>query len=307
MKNVLILGAAGFLGSMLSEQLAKECNVIAFDRKIPSELHCHHKIEADFVSFNGYCQIFSEYKIDTVYHLISTTTPLNSTDNSIKELVENVIPTVHLLDAMTEAGVQNLIFASSGGTVYGEGINVLHSTADPRNPICSYGIQKSTIEQYLALYNRFHGLRCITARVSNPYGVCTNKQRTQGVIPIFINKLFDNESITVYGNARRDYIYIDDVINALILIGKYKGSKTVFNVGTGKSYATSDIIEIIESRANKKFSDILYKDIRKCDVMENLLNISDTTKELGWSPVYKTIEDGIEIVLREMNKLSAEE
>lgn len=287
METCLVLGAGGFLGKNLCRQLTNEYKVIAYDlRRAPEleDINNLEMIEGNFVETQDFSSVLKG--VNKVFHFISTTIPSEDTSHIEKEIIENVVPTVRLLNNMVECGVKEIIFASSGGTIYGETGDRINKITDKLNPICSYGVQKKVIESYLEFFGLYHGINYKIVRISNPYGIGQSPQKPQGVIPIFIYRLFNNEPITVYGdgNNQRDYIYMSDLIDALIKVAKYNGNEHIFNIGSGQAHSLHEIIELITKQSGLKFSDIIYKDIRKCDVSKNLVDISITQKELDWSP-----------------------
>lgn len=298
--NILVLGGCGFIGSFLVKRLQKEHNVVIYDRCEPAYEFCGKSIIGNFAEEQNFYEILVENRIDLVFHLISTAIPSDGTEAIEQEILTNVIPSVRLFEAMVKANVKRLIFSSSGGTVYGESLGRPHKVEDKTAPICSYGIQKNSIENYIALYNLYYGMEFIVARISNPYGVWKQQNRLQGIVPIFIRKLLDDEPITVFGDTKRDYIYIDDVIDAFMCMIEYEGAERVFNVGTGTATSISEIIEIIEEQVGKKFSQIEYKDIRKCDVQENVLDVAMPMEALQWNLKWENIEDGIVCVICQM-------
>ena len=292
MEKVLVLGSCGFLGNRLVSELIKSCDVVGYDRLPISsvkESERYNYICGNFTDEQNFKEILLENKITAIYHLISTTTPQEGTSLIEREIKDNVIPTVRLLDAAVECGVNKIIFTSSGGTVYGDNGD-LHSENEVTNPICSYGVQKMTIEAILRLYSHVHNLKVRIARIANPYGALMREGQTQGIIPIFLKKLYSNEGVTVYGNTKRDYVHVFDVIRALESLLWYEGKEQVFNIGSGKGIYLKDLIRILEELSGKKFASIQYKDIRGCDVLENALDISLTAKELNWKPEISLIE-----------------
>lgn len=299
MKKCLVLGAGGFIGKNLCKELAKTNRVIAFDIIRPLELENINNIEiivGNFVEKQDFSDVL--HGVDKVFHFISTTLPSEDTSHIDREIIENVVPTVRLLESMVKCNVNEIIFASSGGTVYGEMEGNSNKVTDPLNPICSYGVQKKVIESYLEFYGLYYGINHKIVRISNPYGIGQNPNKPQGVIPIFIYRLFQGKPITIYGdgNNQRDYIYMDDLVRALVKVAEYKGEQHIFNIGSGNAHTLHEIIDIIIEKSVMDFPEITYIDIRKCDVSKTLLDISVTMKELGWSPQV-SIRDGISYVL----------
>jgi UDP-glucose 4-epimerase len=177
-----------------------------------------------------------------------------------------------------------MVFVSSGGTVYGESQGQPHRCGDSMWPICSYGMQKAAIEQFLQLYDGAGEVRCKICRVSNPYGVMPQRGRTQGIIPILLRCLLNGQPITLFGETVRDYIFISDVTEALIAVADYGGSENVFNVGSGVGTGLHALTRLLEERSGLTFSAVDEQPIRTCDVHESVLDISDTVRLLGWTP-----------------------
>lgn len=291
MKNILVLGANGFIGSHLVNKLRETNEVIGYGRGAQSKHNCRVFLERNFVEENEWKTILSEYNIDTIYHFISTTSPAVGTAKIESEIADNLLPTLRLLEAMKGTNANRIIFASSGGTIYGNG-NSPHKTADPLHPISSYGVQKVTIEAYLEFYHRIYGLKCLIARIANPYGLILSQNRTQGIIPIFLRCLLEHKPVVIFGNTIRDYIYIDDVVDALIKLGHYCGINTIFNIGTGIGTELQYLVVLLEQITGKHFAQIIQNPQRSCDVLENILDVSETENTLQWR--YKTeLEQGI--------------
>lgn len=300
MKNVLILGANGFIGRRLMDRMPDGVCTIGYGKSCPQwESNIGVFVRGDFVTEKHMAQILTSYEIDTVYHLISTTVPIPGTSCVMKEMEENVIPTIRLLDAMVQAGTKRIVFASSGGTIYGESGGYPHIESDPVKPVCSYGVQKAVIEHFLQLYHHEHGIICRIARIANPYGVTDQSQRTQGIIPILMKELLKKNPITLFGETIRDYIYIDDVADALVKVGDYLGEESIFHIGSGSGISLSQLVEIIEECTGKQFSEIRKCPIRSCDVRESILNVERTGRLLNWKPVI-SLREGIQITWSEI-------
>ena len=170
----LVLGSNGFIGSNLVKQLMKEkCDLRLFDLKLNKDNNLiHNNIEYIQGEFGIDCDFDALTKdIDIVYHLISTTIPSSNIGYNI-EIQQNVMGTIKLLDSCVKNKIKKIIFISSGGTVYGKSKGIPFKEDDCTNPICSYGIQKLSIEKYIQLYNNMYGLDYRIIRLANPYGYC---------------------------------------------------------------------------------------------------------------------------------------
>lgn len=295
--KILILGAAGFIGTNLSLRLLQNDNqLILFDRtgslyipqiqkaKDEKKLVC---IEGSFTDIskqeNGWMNSIPNLsKVKTVYHLISTTCPTNSNKNTAIEMEENVLSTIHFLDACVDAGVEKVIFLSSGGTVYGSEHTGFCSEEQEAFPITVYGAQKLTIEKLLYLYYKMYHLDYRIVRLSNPYGPYQKTNGVQGVVSTFTWNAMQNFPIKVYGDGSvvRDYIYIDDAIEGILRIADWEGKYRLYNLGSGQGHTVTQVIDIIKQIFNKEI-DIQYLPSRPVDVPVNILNISRFEKDFG--------------------------
>lgn len=302
MKRILIMGANGFIGTQLVKKLVLRNIVIGYDLKEPDSEICKN---ANFIYCKGdylkddFNAIFERYKPNLIIHLISTTTPREGTDILDKEVQQNVLPMIKVLEAMRSCGIKRLIYASSGGTVYGDWKKAPYIEDDVLKPICGYGIQKATIESYIRLYKHMYDLNPLVVRISNPYGVCNQIGRKQGIIPIFINKLLEGEAITLYGDTIRDYIAMEDVVEAIEKLTDYNGTYHTFNVGAGYGERLSDVVVAIEKIVGKNFIKVNHEKLRNCDVEYNVLDTSRILSELNWKSKYN-LEEGIRKVYEEM-------
>ena len=183
---------------------------------------------------------------DLVFHFISSTVPGDVVDESC-ELIQNVAQTLQLLKLCVQEKIRRIVFISSA-SVYGiQTVLPIPETATT-HPICSHGIHKLTIEKYLQLYQYQHGLDCKILRLSNPYGPGQRINGRQGVIAIAIGKILADEPILIRGDGEiiRDFVYIDDVSEALHLIAISQTEESIFNVGSGEGYSLNQLIKLIE-------------------------------------------------------------
>lgn len=304
MKTCLIMGAGGFLGRSLCQELLNEYNIVAFDRFFPEELRelsgCIRLIEGNFVDTTDFSNILEG--VDIVFHLISTTVPSEDTSAIDIEIIQNVVPTVRLLESMARVGTKEIVFFSSGGTVYGEG-KCAHKTSDELRPICGYGMQKRTIESYIEFYANYYGFGYKILRISNPYGIGQDPSKPQGIIPIYVYRLFNEMPITVFGdgNTERDYIHISDLMHQIHNLLEYSGEEHVFNLGTGKGHTINQIIELIEKFSGKDFIKIDYLPQRKCDVSKSVLDVNATNQATNWHPEI-SLEKGIVEVINHYSR-----
>jgi len=297
--NVIVFGAAGFIGTNLALKLIKKENIIltlvdVAEDYFVDELKDYSNIKigiSDFDKDTNFDEMLENQ--DVVYHLVSNVVPASSGVDVYHEIESNVGVTAKLLDACVRCNVKKVVFVSSGGTVYGREVACpIKETADT-NPITSYGIQKLAIEKLLYFYNYKFGLDYRVIRLANPYG---NYQRPNGVLGVIVNfvyKALKKEPITIYGDGSviRDYIYIDDAIEAILKIVAFEGNDKIFNLGSGVGISIKEVLEILEKILDEKLN-VTYMPSRAFDVPVNYLDMSRYEKEVG-ATNFISLEDGI--------------
>lgn len=223
--------------------------------------------------------------VEVVYHFASTTIPKTSNDDPIYDVRSNVVDTLGLLEACVAAGVRKVVFASSGGTVYGPPRMVPISEDHPTDPITSYGIVKLAVEKYLNLFHHLYGLDYAALRISNPYGPYQDPAGQQGAVAVFLHRLHTGRKITIWGDGGvvRDYLYIEDLVEALVLGGVTETRRKVLNVGSGRGVSLKDLISHI-FQATDKDTAVEYLPGRALDVPANVLDVERVREELGWIP-----------------------
>lgn len=286
--NIIILGAAGFIGTNLTIQLSEnsENKIVLIDKKKEyfsgiNKLKLPN-VEIKEVSLKtSIC--FDELLKgqDVLYHLVSTTVPTTSNQHISQELWANVIFSSNLFEACVRCGIKKVVFISSGGTVYGKENSCPLNEHTPTYPISSYGVQKITIEKLLYIYNYMYGLDYRIIRLANPYGPYQRPNGILGAVTTFTYKALRGEEITVYGDGSiiRDFIYIDDAIRALLNIVNGTNGHT-FNVGSGYGTSIKQVLNIICKTLALNIK-IVYKESRKVDVPVNYLDISKYEKCYG--------------------------
>ncbi len=301
--NYLVLGGDGFQGYHLCRRLLENGNTVrVFDRtsfnkdKLAGAGKGLDWVEGDFGDHQLVEQAVSD--VDVIFHLICTTLPKTSNDDPAYDVMSNVVPTLRLLEKARTTGVKKIIFFSSGGTVYGVPETLPIAEDHPTRPICAYGIHKLSIEKYLHLYHVLHGVDYAIVRIANPYGANQSVDRGQGAIAVFLHKMFAGEPVEVWGDGSvvRDYIHVDDVVEAVVRLIAYKGTHKIFNIGSGRGLSINEIIAII-TKALRHRPMIRYQPGRALDVPANVLDVRRAEQELGWHPKI-SFEEGIRMCVK---------
>ncbi len=303
----VVLGGCGFLGSAVTRQLvAQGLNVRVFDKEGQDTYRIKPvlgKVDLQFGDFSNLGDLTRALEgSSTVLHFIGTTIPQTSMNDIKYDVETNVLPTVRLLEQLKDRPSTRIIFASSGGTVYGASKPGRPlSENDPTEPISAYGISKLMAEKFIKLFSFNYGLPYIILRFSNPYGPSQHPLRPQGAVSVFLNKALKGEEIAIWGNGTvvRDYIYEDDLAAAVCSVVKKPSLQGVFNVGTGEGTSLNQIVKLIQTTLGVECR-VTYQRERKFDVPYNVLDNRKIRDEAGWKPTYSLVNG-----LKEMKDLIA--
>jgi UDP-glucose 4-epimerase len=293
--NILVLGGNGFIGSHLVDKLLFEGHSVrVFDKNKEHYRKVLPGVDYHLGEFGNRGLLSDALNgIDVVVHLICTTLPKTSNDDPVFDIQSNVVESLFLFEQCVTNNIKKIIFASSGGTVYGVPQSVPVPEENPTTPICSYGISKLTIEKYLSLFKQLHNLNSVIIRPSNPFGSRQNPFGIQGAIPVFLGKILRNERIQIWGTGDviRDFIYIEDLVDAFYRAIIYNTTSHIFNIGSGKGHSLNDLLTIMRKVTGRDLS-VTYTRSRTYDVPEIYLDITKAAKELEWEP-RTSLEKGI--------------
>jgi UDP-glucose 4-epimerase len=289
--NILVTGGNGFIGSHLVKALAAtgHHHVVVLDLyPLPSDALPANVvfIQANLTDYSLVRQIIEDHGIELVYHLAWATIHETSLKDPSADVHTNLITSIKLLDICRDAGVKRVIFLSSGGTVYGIPQIVPTPEEHPTNPICAYGITKLAVEKYLYLHAHLYGLEYVILRPSVPYGPRQNPHRRQGAVAVFLYHALRGQPVTIWGNGDvvRDYFYIADLIQAMLMVQTVRvGEYPIFNLGGGQGYTLNELIQVIEDVLGCTIQTQYYVS-RKFDVPQLQLDCRKAAAQLGWQP-----------------------
>lgn len=302
--TTLVIGGTGFIGRRLVPALiARGDNVRVMSRRpaldgiLPNSPFLHACV-ADYGDLGSLRKAL--VGVHTVFHLASSTQPKSSNDDMKCDIQSNLLPSVGLMNEVVRQGKARIVFVSSGGTIYGIPKQTPITESHPMEPLCSYGIVKLAIEKYLHMYEALKGLDYRVLRVSNPFGPTQHLNPAQGVVGNFIHQMAAGKRLSVWGDGSivRDYIYIDDVVRALILAGRHTGDGRVFNIGSGTGHRLIDIIDIIGLALGKR-PEVDFAPSRSFDIPINVLDTTAAHRELGWSSEI-TFEEGVRMTVESL-------
>ena len=294
--RALVLGGAGFLGSHVLEALLEDGYIVrVFDRpRNRSGVSSAAGVEFCEGDFGNRGDLAAALDgCQSAFHLVATTLPKTSNDDPVHDLETNLVATVRFLDLARQHRLKKITFASSGGTVYGVPTRVPIPEHHETRPVCSYGIHKLAIEQYLHLFHHLHDLDYCVLRVSNAFGERQRPTVSQGVVAAFLDKALRGEEIVIWGDGSvvRDYVYAKDVARAFCLAARHSGAPRIFNIGSGRGVSVNELISSIEALLGRSV-ERRYLPGRPFDVSVNVLDTSLAADHLNWRPQH-TFRDGL--------------
>jgi UDP-glucose 4-epimerase len=300
MQRVVILGGSGFIGRWLTAALLTRAHeVVVVDRDRPADVRAHW-IAADARDPEALGKIFRPH--DVVVHLIHSSIPAESVDNPGVELAENVEPYARLLAGLGEVPIKLLIYSSTGGQIYGEPEAVPIPESHPLRPLSEYGRAKAAMEELTRAFGSARGVPWLIVRIANPYGPHQERTNRHGVVPHLFRAILHGRPFTLYGGGQtvRDYLYIEDVAEAIVrLIGAGARDRAV-NIGSGRGIALAELIALAERVSGGKVR-LIEAPRRAFDVTVNVLAISLLGTLTGFTPAV-IIEDGLARTWEHMKK-----
>ena len=298
--RVVVTGGAGFIGSHVADRLlARGDEVHVLDDlskgtrdRVPdgAELHVADIRDPDAV--------FEAARPEAVVHLAAQADVRVSVERPADDAAVNVLGTVRILEAARRHGAQ-VVFASTGGAIYGECDGPAPESA-PRRPLAPYGTSKLCGEEYLSTWNRLHGTRHVSLRFGNVYGPRQEPHGEAGVVAIFMGLLRGDGTPRIYddGAQTRDYVYVGDVVRAVVAALGADGG--VYNVGTGVETSVLELYAAVERAARVERAPV-HEPARAGELQRSVLDVSLAARELGWRPE-GTLADGLDSTWRWMQE-----
>lgn len=282
--NVVVTGADGFFGQRLCIRLAALGHqVIATSRRSRTDQPGIRFVSFDMSSTEPPLQdVLPE--IDSLIHLAWGASPSTSNRDPYADFVANTCGSVRLFDACAKAGVKRLVFASSGGQVYGDLDSDMISETASTNPKSAYGAGKLSCEKYLSIFNTLSGMSTVSLRVSNLYGPGQPFKDGFGVIPTFLHRLRNSLPITIFGDGAniRDFLYIDDAVEAFVraITAKKEGP---LNISSGIGISVLEVIRLLEKETGL-YGELTFSPARESDPLAVILDNSLARASLDWHP-----------------------
>jgi len=300
---LLVTGAAGFIGSHLVDRLLQDGHeVVGVDDLSTGHLsnlaeasrHPSFRfVELDITSAE-FRALVNRVRPDVVMHLAAQMDVRKSVADPLHDAHVNVVGTVNVLEAAVRAGSRKVVFASSGGTVYGEPAALPVPDDAPLLPSSPYGAAKVAGECYVGMYARLHGLAGTSLALGNVYGPRQDPHGEAGVVSIFARALTTGAQTTIFGDgsSARDYIYVDDVVDAFVRCLGDATSGSRFNVGTGIATSVGELHRLLTTVCGVQASPVMAP-ARPGELQAVSLDSSALTERTGWQPSVH-LRDGLQ-------------
>ncbi len=294
-KRALVTGGAGFIGSHVADAyLERGWSVTVLD-DLSSGRRENVPDEADFVQCGvndpEARELLRNGDFDVLNHHAAQLDVRVSVSDPLMDERVNIAGLLNLLEGARGGGVRRVIFASSGGVVYGEGDALPHPEEALKLPVSPYGVSKLASEYYLAMYARLHGLDVVSLRYANVYGPRQNPHGEAGVVAIFCNKILKKDSLTVFGDGSqtRDYVYVEDVARANVAAANHEVGAfasiddLAFNVGTGIETSVNDLARTLLTVVGANLQ-IARAPARTGELARSAVNPAKLARQWDWTP-----------------------
>lgn len=302
MKRILVTGGCGFIGSHLVDALvgAGQKVVIIDNLSTGNKAFVNKKarlVVGDITNEVALNQLIIKHgPFGIIFHLAAQKSVTASARDPHTDAKINIMGSLNLFEAARKHNIKRIIFSSTGGALYGDGVTLPTKEDAKIEPLSPYGIAKYSIENYLRFYQQL-GISTQILRYSNVYGPRQDPHGEAGVVAIFCQKVLKGEDLTIFGDGKqtRDFVYVGDVVAANLAAIKSKTSST-WNIGTGKETSINQLTKGLVAIAQDIRPKINYAPARLGELKRSCLDNSKAKKELKWQP-QTTLADGLKLTL----------
>jgi UDP-glucose 4-epimerase len=299
----MVTGGAGFIGSTLVDRLLAEgwrVDVVddlssgslanlANARAQPDRQFSFHRID---VSSPALVDLISHRRPDVLFHLAAQIDVRVSVARPVFDATVNILGTLNVCEGALAAGTNKVVFAASGGTLYGSTDELPIREGQPQTPESPYGVAKKAAGDYLHYYRSVRGLEYTALALANVYGPRQDPHGEGGVVSIFAGKLLSRERPVIFGDGSqtRDFVYVDDVVDAFVRAVD-KGGGLLMNIGTGAETSVQQLFDVMARLTGFK-QDARYDPPRPGEVQRSALDPSRAGIHLGWQP-WTSLDEGV--------------
>jgi UDP-glucose 4-epimerase len=273
MRSILLIGGTGFLGTNLATWLESQGHRVLVTGRRDRTRDGRQAIALPLSDVDAICELVISEKIDSVVQMACQLLPASTELEYQREITDVHLPMFRLARQLAENGV-GLAYVSSGGAIYGSGIQSLATEDEPCRPISLYGQAKLEAEAHLRFLSRTCGLRLLILRPSNPYGLHQTLHGKQGLVSVLLGRMADERPLDVWGDGStvRDYIFVEDAVRSMgeLILRNIEGT---YNVGSGIGASLLDVVRSVEKIAGKSVG-LHFHPARKADVPRLVLDIT---------------------------------
>jgi UDP-glucose 4-epimerase len=294
--KILVTGGAGFIGSHIVDRLVQEgYEVVVVDNLSTGKrrnVNRAAKFYRSDIRSRWLERVFRRERPVIVCHHAAQMDVRRSVRDPVFDAETNILGTLNVLRHAIKYGVRKVLFASSGGAVYGEPERLPVSEDHPVRPASPYGISKAVGDEYLRYFRDADGLEYVSLRYANVYGPRQDPYGEAGVVGIFTQKMLLGEQPIINGNGRqtRDFVYVDDVVEANVA-ALTKAAHGIYNVGTGKETSVNELFSHLASLINPAIREV-HGPAKKGEQQRIALDASKFHRELDWEPKV-SLKDGL--------------
>lgn len=296
MANILVTGGAGFIGSHVVDAYVDAGHDVTVVDNLATGKRENVNPAATFYEVDirdeKLAAVFAQERPEVVNHHAAQASVPHSVARPGYDAEINILGSLNLLEQARQHGVQRVIYASTGGAVYGEPQYLPCDEAHPIRPLSPYGASKHAVEHYLQLYQQLYGLGYTILRYANVYGPRQDPHGEAGVVSIFTDRMLAGEPAVVHGDGlqERDFVYVGDCARAN-LAALEQGQNGIFNIGTGAVTTINDLFDRLAAITGYDCPR-QHGPERLGDIYRSFLSAERAARELGWRPVF-TLEDGL--------------
>jgi UDP-glucose 4-epimerase len=298
--RIMVTGGAGFIGSHTVDALvASGADEIAVldDLSTGKRKQVNAKAalyQIDLRDAVAVASVVEKVRPEVIFHLAAQMDVRRSVADPAFDAQVNVVGFVNLMESARKHGLERVVFSSTGGAIYGEQDEFPCTEDHPKRPVSPYGVAKLATEAYLFFYKVEYGIDYLALRFGNVYGPRQDPHGEAGVVAIFCGRLLDGKPVTIYGDGTqtRDYVYVGDVVRAVIAAGKSSASGLAINIGTGLETNVNDLYSTLASIADFP-TKAEHASARPGEQKRSVISPARAQKELGWRPE-KKLADGLE-------------
>lgn len=296
MAKAIVTGGAGFIGSNLVDALIKEGHQVTIidDLSTGRKENLNPRAKFHQVDIRSVVvdKIFQEEKPDYLFHLAAQMNVRASVEDPKFDADINIRGGINLLQSAKKHNVKKVIFASTGGAIYGEQDYFPADEEHPARPVSPYGVSKLSFEKYLHYFQVEYGLEYVSLRYANVYGPRQSHLGEAGVVAIFYDRLLAGKDAIINGDGRqtRDYVYVDDVIRVNLAAMEYDGSD-VFNIGTSVETDVNAIFQMVRELSGSKQQEN-HGPTKPGEQKRSVITFEKAQKNLRWEPKV-TLKEGL--------------